>query len=106
MKLFGIVSATATLSPTMFELVIDAEIDGVRAEYPYTFDATDPHGLAPHIGEHLKLNPIELLPYVSPPEPTPDAIAADARNLAIEFLSILRSKGVTKAQLVALWEQT
>jgi hypothetical protein len=72
MKLHNIISATATQSPTQLDLVIDAEIDGVRAEYPYTYDEADPYGLAPDIAEYLQATPIDVKPYIPQKQPLPE----------------------------------
>lgn len=72
MKLYNIVSATATQSPTMLTLVIDAEINGVRAEYPYAYDEADPYGLAPDIAEYLYAKPLDVKPYIPQKQPLPE----------------------------------
>jgi len=87
MKLYAIISATATQSPTVFDLVIDAEVDGVRAEYPNTYDEADPHGLAPDIAKYLQTEHVTVQPYVP-------AAAAKLPDLApYQFRAMLTLSG-------------
>ncbi len=66
MELFSVVSARETQYPGVLDLVIDAEIDGVRREYPFTLDPADVHGLAPLALQFIQSNPVTVDAYVGP----------------------------------------
>jgi len=68
MQLYSVISAKEITQPGRLELVIDAEIGGVRDHYPYGFDPDDPYGLAPAIKAYLDEHPITPDPYTPPSE--------------------------------------
>lgn len=68
MQLYSVISAKEINQPGRLELVIDAEIDGVRDNYGYGYDPNDANGLAPAIKAYLDEHPITPDPYTPPSE--------------------------------------
>ena len=66
MQLYSVVSAKEINQPGRLELVIDAEIDGVRDHYSYGYDPNDPYGLSPAIKTYLDEHPVTPSPFVAP----------------------------------------
>lgn len=86
----------------LFDMEYTEGEDSVRAIVAYR--ASDPYGeLTPLIRKWLKDNPDqEVLPYIPPPEPTPEELRAEMPTLtACQFWLAANTLGITEDMLLA-----
>lgn len=92
MILYDIISAQQSAYPTVLDLIIDAEIRGVRDHYPFSYDPLDDDGLTPEIENFFFDHPdFPISPYV-PPVPSTDP--ADYRLTKRQICAALIIGGV------------
>lgn len=62
MELHSVKSATECSAPGWLDLVIDATLDGERADYPFTYAPDDPSPMTAMVKEYLDSHDVPVTP--------------------------------------------